>query len=132
MERTHENWGKQLDLLLEFRGNIESEHQQQATDLGLTETELAFYNILNVEIIRISGNESIDEATDDEVIQVVKDLVGMLNGATAIVNFFDKHDEIKSVKRNIKRRILDTSFDDAELRKVVMERFMELAKVKFK
>jgi type I restriction enzyme R subunit len=56
----------------------------------------------------------------------------MLDDATDIVNFFDKHDEIKSVKRNIKRRILETSFDDAELRKVVMDRFMELAKVKFK
>jgi len=132
LEKTHENWGKQFELLMEFRGSIETEHQQQATDLGLTERELAFYNILNAEIIRITENESLSEATHDEVIQVVKDLVDMLNDATAIVNFFDKHDEIKSVKRNIKRRILETSFDDAELRKVVMDRFMELAKVKFK
>ena len=132
MNKTHENWGKQLDLLLEFRDNIENEHQQQAIDLGLTEIELAFYNILNVEIIRTTENESLSESTHDEVVQVVKDLVDMFNIATAIVNFFDKHDEIKSVKRNIKRRILETTFDDAELRKVVMERFMELAKVKFK
>jgi len=132
LDKTHENWGQQLDLLLQFRDNIETEHQQQANNLGLSETEFAFYNILNAEIIRITSNESIAEATHDEVIQVVKDLVDMLDEATAIINFFDKHDEIKSVKRNIKRRILDTSFDDAELRKVVMERFMELAKVKFK
>jgi type I restriction enzyme R subunit len=113
---------------MEFRDSIETKHQQQATNVGLSETELAFYNILNAEIIRITDNESLSESTHDEVIQVVKDLVGMLNDATAIVNFFDKHDEIKSVKR----RILETSFDDAELRKVVMERFMELARVKFK
>lgn len=128
LEKTHENWGKQFELLMEFRDSIETKHQQQATNVGLSETELAFYNILNAEIIRITDNESLSESTHDEVIQVVKDLVGMLNDATAIVNFFDKHDEIKSVKR----RILETSFDDAELRKVVMERFMELARVKFK
>jgi len=132
LEKTHEHWGKQLDLLLEFRDNIENEHQQQATGLGLTEVELSFYNILNAEIIRVTKNESLSESTHDELIQIVKDLVDMLNEATAIVNFFDKYDEIKSVKRNIKRRILDSSFDDTELRKVVMERFMELAKVKFK
>jgi len=132
LEKTHENWGKQLELLMEFRNSIATDHQKKANDLGLSETEFAFYNILIAEIIRITGNESIDESTHDEIKQVVNDLVSMLDKATEIVNFFNKQDEIKSVKRNIKRRILDTSFDDAELRKVVMDRFMELARVKFK
>ncbi|BCG63389.1 MAG: type I restriction enzyme, R subunit [Methyloprofundus sp.] len=132
LEKTHENWGKQLELLMEFRDSIATDHQQKANDLGLSETEFAFYNILMAEIIRITGNESIAENVNDEIKQVVNDLVAMLDEATEIVNFFDKQDEIKVVKRNIKRRILDTSFDDAELRKVVMDRFMELAKVKFK
>jgi len=47
------------------------------------------------------------------------------------VDFFSKQNEIGSVKKKIKRRIIETSFDDAELRKAVMDRFMELAKVKF-
>lgn len=132
LEKTHENWGKQLELLMEFRDSIATEHQKKANDLGLSETEFAFYNILIAEIIRITGNESIDVSIHNEIKQVVNDLVAMLDKATEIVNFFDKQDEIKSVKRNIKRRILDTSFDDTELRKVVMDRFMELAKVKFK
>lgn len=132
IEKTHENWGKQLDLLMEFRESIATDHQRKANDLGLSETEFAFYNILLAEIIRITGNESIDESVNDEIKQVVNDLVAMLDEATDIVNFFDKQDEIKVVKRNIKRRILDTSFDAAELRKVVMDRFMELALVKFK
>jgi len=32
----------------------------------------------------------------------------------------------------IKRTIIETSFDDTELRKAVMNRFMELARMKFK
>ena len=56
----------------------------------------------------------------------------MLDEATGIVDFFKKQDEIKRVKQKIKRRILDTSFDNPDLRKIVMDRFMELAKVKFK
>jgi type I restriction enzyme R subunit len=132
LEKTHENWGKQLDLLLEFRDSIETDHKKKANTLGLTETEFAFHNILMAEIVRVTDNELIEETTLDEVKQVVKDFVAMLDEATSIVNFFDKHDEIKSVKRNIKRRMLETSFDDAELRKVVMERFMALARVKFK
>ncbi len=35
-------------------------------------------------------------------------------------------------KRLFKRRIVDSFFDDPEIRTVVMDRFMVLAKVKFK
>ena len=48
------------------------------------------------------------------------------------MDFFKKQDEVKRVKKNIKRRIVDCSFDDAGLRTAVMDRFMELASVKFK
>ncbi len=73
-----------------------------------------------------------DESTHDEVIAVTRLLVEMLDEATVIVDFFNKQDEIKRVQKKIKRTIIETSFDDAELRKAVMDRFMELAKVKFK
>jgi type I site-specific restriction-modification system R (restriction) subunit len=43
-----------------------------------------------------------------------------------------EQDEIRRVKQRIKRKILETSFDDPDLRKVVMDRFMELAQVKYK
>ena len=74
------------------------------------------YGILVAEITRITANESIDEATHDEVILFTKDLVAMLDEATAIVDFFKKQDEVKRVKKRIKRRILASSFDDADLR----------------
>jgi len=98
----------------------------------LSETQFAFHNILMAEIARVRNNESMDEATHEEVIAVTKDLVALLNEATRIVDFFKKQDEVKRMKKNIKRRIVDSSFDDPPLRTAVMDRFMELARVKFK
>ena len=46
--------------------------------------------------------------------------------------FASEQDEIKTMQRNIKRAMIEDEFDDPELRKIVIERFMELAKVKFK
>ena len=121
-----------MQRLLDFRGNIEKNHKEQAQDLGLSETQFAFHNILMAEIARVRNNESVDEATHEEVIAVTKDLVALLNEATRIVDFFKKQDEVKRMKKNIKRRIVDSSFDDPPLRTAVMDRFMELARVKFK
>jgi type I restriction enzyme R subunit len=56
----------------------------------------------------------------------------MMDEATGIVDFFKKPDEVKRVQKNIKRMIVESSFDDEALRKAVMDRFMDLAKVKFK
>ena len=47
------------------------------------------------------------------------------------MDFFRKKDEVERLKKNIKRRIVDSSFDDPEIRTAVMGRFMELARVKF-
>lgn len=132
ISQQQDHWDELVQLLLEFRGSIKSNRKKQADDLGLSDTEFAFHNILAAEITRLTGNEAIDESTHDEVIQVTKDLVTLFDEATAIVDFFSKQDEIRRVKQRIKRRILDTSFDDPELRKVVMDRFMELARVKYK
>ena len=55
----------------------------------------------------------------------------MMDEATQIVGFFQKWDEQKIVRRNIKRAIL-REFDEEELIKPVTDRFMELAQVKFR
>ena len=62
--------------------------------------------------------------------EVVRNLVSMMDEASKIVDFFKKWDEQKRVKIQIKRAIL-ASFDESMV-KPVTERFMELAKVKFK
>ena len=65
------------------------------------------------------------------MIEVVKKLVQMMEDASSMVDCFNKEDEIRNVRREIRRTIMMTSFDDENLRKIIMEEFMELAKVKF-
>jgi len=120
-------WDELVQLLLNLRDNIESDHQQQATDLGLSPTQLSFYNIL---IAELGGEQSVDAEAAQRVKEVVQSLVEMLDEATQIVDFFSKWDEQKRVKRDIKRSIIQ-HFDQS-LVKPVTERFMELAEVKFK
>lgn len=131
IERNAGKWEQQVELLLEFRTNIESERTQTATDLGLSDTELAFYNILMAEVVHHSGDETVSEAVHDEIKATSQSLVGMFEEATQIVDFFDKPDEVRRMKRAIKRAILQSSFSDAALVKVVQDRFLELAQTRF-
>ena len=130
IRRNQEKWDELVQLLLDFRDNIESDHRKQAEDLDLSGTELSFYNILMAELT--GGNEemAMDAKTSEKVKEVVRSLVAMLGEATRIVDFFDKWDEQKRVKRDIKRVVIE-NFDES-LVKPVTDRFMELAKVKFK
>ncbi len=131
IEKTAGKWDQQLEMLLDLVGTIETGHQQAATELGLSETEFSFYNILVSEIARARDDDVLDEDVHDEVISTTKALVEMFNEATGIVDFFMKQDEMKRVQKNIKRTIVECSFDDPDLRKAVMDRFMDLAKTKF-
>ena len=130
IRRHEEKWDELVQLLLDFRENIESEHQKQAEDLDLSSTELSFYNILMAELNGGNDDVAMDIETSDRVKEVVRSLVAMLDEATQIVDFFDKWDERKKVRRNIKRVVIE-NFDES-LVKSVTERFMELAKVKFR
>ena len=135
IEKHQEHWDELVQLLLNFREDVETSHHKQAEDLGLSDVEYAFHNILAAEITRITGDESMDEATHEEVIAVTKNLVAMLDAATAIVDFFKKPDEVKNVRKQIKRTLLDADSEvlhDSGLRNAAMDRFMELAQVKFK
>lgn len=123
IRRHGEKWDELVQLLLDFRNDIEKERKQGAEEAGLTETEFAFYNILLAEL---EGEKTIDEA---KVKDVVQSLVQMLDEATQIVDFFKKWDEQKRVRKDIKRIVIE-NFDES-LVKPVSERFMELAKVKF-
>ena len=127
ISKYEEKWDELVQLLLDLRSGIEEDHAQTAVNLGLSSTELSFYNIL---IAELDKEQSIDSETTDKAKSVVQSLVAMLDEATQIVDFFDKWDEQKRVKRDIKRIIIQ-SFNE-ELVKPVTERFMELAAVKFK
>ena len=126
-----DKWDELVQLLMDFREHIESDHKNDAQKLGLSETEYAFHNILMTEI-SIKSGEAISEETHHQVIAVVKQLVAMMDEATAIIGFFEKWDEQKRVRKEIKRTVLDQPFGTPELVNAISDRFMELAKVKFK
>lgn len=132
LKKHEEHWDELVEKLMHFRDNIETEREQRADDLGLSETEFAFHNILHEEVCRIKASEALDKKTHLEIISLTKKLVGMMDEASHIVDFFRKEDEIKKAKKNIKRGLIDTSFgEDKQLIKAVTDGFMELAKVKF-
>ena len=124
-------WEQQLEFLLEMVDTIEVNHKKAADDIGLSETEYAFYNILMAEVTKIQGSDVVDAVTFDEIKSTTQTLVDTFNEATQIVDFFSKLDEVKRMKKEIKRTILDQSFGDPSLVKVLQERFMELGKTKF-
>jgi type I restriction enzyme R subunit len=128
------NWERQLELLLDMVDNIDVEHQKAAQDIGLSETEYAFYNILTAEVAIVAesnGGYVVGDSVMDEVKTTTQTLVNKFDEATEIVDFFNKQDEVKRMKKEIKRAIIDQSFGESSLVKVVQERFMELGKTKF-
>ncbi len=131
IRKGEEKWDDLVQLLLNFRESIEVDRASQAQDLGLSETEYAFHNILMSELSKEYESDVIPEDVHQKIISVVKELVHMMNEATAIVGFFSKWDEQKRVKKEIKRTILE-HFDSKDLVTAVTDRFMELAEVKFK
>ena len=72
----------------------------------------------------------------DEILQkiftLVKKLVNQFEEFSKIFGFLLKRYEIKIMTRKIKTAIIKKEFDDADLRKIVIERFIERAKGKFK
>jgi len=83
------------------------------------------------EVTAHSGAETMSEAVHDEIKATSQGLVSMFDEATQIVDFFAKGDEVKRMKKEIKRAILECSFSDATLVKVVQDRFLELAQTRF-
>ncbi|MDB2474771.1 HsdR family type I site-specific deoxyribonuclease [Amylibacter sp.] len=130
IQKHTEKWEELVQLLLNFRDDIEANRVQGAKDLGLTETEFSFHSIMLAEITKLRGDDSLDEVTYETIKEVVQSLVQMLDEASQIVDFFKKFDEQKTVKKNIKRMVI--KHFDLSLVKPVTDRFMELAQVKFK
>ena len=118
--------------LLLFRVGMEGEKTQQNEDLGLSDTEGAFYRSLMAEISKASGDNAMDDATHQRVLDLTKELVSEFQGATQIVGFFDKWDEVARIKKQIKRSILDQPFGDKALVDAVILRFMDLGKRHFR
>ncbi len=132
IQKNASKWELLVQLLLDFRANIQDDHKRGAEEVGLNETEYAFHNILMAEVVKLTGEDSVTEAVHQRIIHLVQQLVEMMADATSIIGFFDKWDEQRRVKKLIKRAILDEEFGTKELVNAITDRFMDLAKVKFK
>ncbi|AUZ83788.1 type I restriction endonuclease subunit R [Methylophaga nitratireducenticrescens] len=131
IEKTDGKWEIQLELLKDMLSNIKTEYSQQAKDLNLSDTEFAFYNSLMGEVTRHNGNEILDDDVVEEVRETSQALVKMFDEATQIVDFFNKPNQIKHVKKEIKRTLIDCTFADKALINAMQDKFVELAKTKF-
>ena len=74
----------------------------------------------------------LSDAFDEAKEGVIKYYLDQGKSQQQAKNVASEQDEIKTMERNIKRSMIEEDFNDPELRKVVIERFMDLAKVKFK
>ena len=73
----------------------------------------------------------IPEGTHDAIKATTQALVLMLDEATNIIDFFNKQDEVKGMKKQIRRMVFDKLSEDKELVNTLQERFMDLAKKHF-
>ena len=132
IQKYENKWTELVQQLLLFRDGMERQRSQQASELGLSETEYAFHGVLLAEIAKATGDETTDEHTHEQVLALTRELVQEFEQATRIVGFFDKWDEVKRIERQIKRAILDQPFGSKALVAAVTQRFMELGKRHFR
>ncbi|MBT7912811.1 DUF3387 domain-containing protein [Candidatus Bathyarchaeota archaeon] len=131
LQEHHENWEMLVQLLLGLKDGMEEERQTQAADLGMTDREFAFYNILRAET-EAAGDDTPPYDVEGQIINTNAKLVGLLEEATGIVDFFRKQDEQKRVKLKIKRALISSKLAlPAEARNRVIDRFMDLARARF-
>jgi type I restriction enzyme R subunit len=114
---------------------MEKNLKEQAKDIGLSDTEYAFFMTLQKEVHEKFPDRTKDKKLEAEIIQCTTELVSMLEEATKIVDFFQKDAEKKEVMKNIRRSLGEFSFcdvsEDKKLISAVTEEFMRLAQVKF-
>lgn len=132
IQKYQQKWEELVQQLLLFRDGMEEERTQQNEDLGLSEIEGPFYRSLMAEITKASGDETMDEESHQQVLDLTRELVSEFQEATQIIGFFDKWDEVARIKRQIKRSILDQPFGEKALVDAVTERFMDLGKRHFR
>ena len=62
---------------------------------------------------------------------MTKQLAQMIEKSSSIVDFFNRESEIKRVKRDVRRTLIQSSFRDRGLIGTLTDEFIELARGKF-
>lgn len=131
IEKNAGKWEQQELQLLEMMEEIKRDRGEIAKELGVSEVELPFYNIMLAEVAGDDGEEVVDLPTIDAIRSTTKVLVQKFEDASSIVDLFNKPDQIKTLKKEIKRTVIDQPFGNAKLVKALQDRFIELAKTRF-
>ena len=132
IEKTSGKWEQQIELLLEIVDGLPTARGVAASELNLSETEFAFYNILLNEVNNGEDTAVIDPDQQQAITDTTRKLVEMFEETTQIVDVFNKPDQIKSMKKSIKRAVVDQPFYSTALNKALQERFIDLAKHKYR
>ncbi len=125
IQKYYDNWEEQAQQLLLFKEECMNEPTPPD---GLTNAELPFYN-LYTEVLEKHFNE--DEVPYEDAKKIASELVAYLNEVSQIVDFFNKPDEIRRLKRKINDLILQTDHSEQDLINNITESFMDLAKHKY-
>ncbi|MCI5147562.1 MAG: hypothetical protein D3923_19010 [Candidatus Electrothrix sp. AR3] len=98
----------------------------------MTDTEYSFRNILHEAVSKEKTADYISGTVHQEIIDLSKKLTVMMDEKSEIVDFFKKSHELKSMKKEIKHGLIDTSFgDDDTLIKTVQDEFIDHARNRF-
>ena len=125
IQKYHDNWEEQLTQLLLFKDQCA---QEPITPEGLTSSEVPFYNIC-INIMEQKLDEDVNHHEDAK--KIALEIVSYLNEVSQIVDFFNKPDEIKRLKRKISDLTLEFDFLDAEATTTITESFMDLARHRY-
>lgn len=131
IEQTNGKWEQQVQLLLQLRDGLETEREQAAEELGLSDTEFSFYNILMKELAPDDDVTMVAESQHTQIKAITQSLVSLFEEATQIVDFFAKPDEVKRLRKAVKRTLIEHRMDDRTVINSVQDRFLELARKKF-
>lgn len=132
IDHYHDNWDALVEQLNIFRDNVESDRHKKSNDLGLSTTELAFFNILQAETVEPNVLKEPTHWEQEELAEAASQVAAMIQESSIIVGFFNKPDEMKRIRRDLKRLLMDTPiWDKLNNPKHAIERFIDLAKVHF-
>ncbi len=133
LEKHRDHWEDLVELLTDFRENMESGRKQQAQEMGLNDLEFPFYNALEELVIKNHPDKTENVKLKAELVSITTKLVVVLKEASEIVDFMSKTREVKKAKREIKHALMEAQEFDGENRLLInriTEEFMNLVKRK--
>ena len=119
-----DRWDELVQQLFKFRDEMRKE---PTPPQGITSAERPFYNLC----IEVMLNHADEDNAHQEAKKFSIKIVRFLNEASQIVGFFDKSDEIRRLKREIKNTLMEMPHANEELLNEVTDNFMDLARHRF-